>query len=280
MPIWPPGGWPRGAARLPVATGRCLPGGSSETDCRSARCWRNSPPFAARLPLLRRRGSTMPSGSRRRCEVRARTTQMTALGAAEPCAFEHLFAPVVEQAEALLWAGIDGRVSGKSLNDSARACLRHSLLKELCNLCAPAIYERFVEARKASAMPAGARETQRDGGTSQYDRFVADMKRGGFRRLFEDKPVLLRLIASITRQWIDTSREFVLRLDADLATIRRDILHLRRRQPGRRDRRRSLRSAQWRPLGPDRHASRTALASSTSRRTCASMSPGTRWSSV
>ena len=50
------------------------------------------------------------------------------------------------------------------------------------------------------------------------------MKAGGFRRLFEDKPVLLRLIATITRQWIDTTREFVLRLDADLATIRCDIL--------------------------------------------------------
>ena len=50
------------------------------------------------------------------------------------------------------------------------------------------------------------------------------MKAGGFRRLFEDKPVLLRLIAVVTRQWIETSREFILRLDADLPTIRRDIL--------------------------------------------------------
>src|ERR1035441_5530573 len=52
------------------------------------------------------------------------------------------------------------------------------------------------------------------------------MEAGGSRHLFEDKPVLLRLIASVTRQWIDTSREFVLRLDADLATIRRGILHV------------------------------------------------------
>ena len=143
---------------------------------------------------------------------------------AEPCAFEHLFAPVVEQAEALLWAGIDGRAC-KNLNNSARACLRHSLLKELCSLSAPALYERFVKVRKASVAPADAREPQRDGGTSQYDRFIADMKGGGFRRLFDDKPVLLRLIASITRQWIDTSREFLMRLDSDLATIRHDILH-------------------------------------------------------
>ena len=76
---------------------------------------------------------------------------------AEPCAFEHLFAPVVEQAEALLWAGIDGRASD-NLNDSARACLRHSLLKEVCSLSAPAIYERFVKARKAGVTPADAEE--------------------------------------------------------------------------------------------------------------------------
>ncbi|MGE0036940.1 MAG: type 2 lanthipeptide synthetase LanM family protein [Xanthobacteraceae bacterium] len=141
---------------------------------------------------------------------------------AEPCAFEHLMAPAVEHAEAQLWACVDDSARA-ILNDSARACLRHSLLKEQCNLCAAAIYERFVEARRAAS--ADARETQRDGGTAQYDRFVADMRRDGFRILFDDKPVLLRLLASITRQWIETSRDFVVRLNADLSTIRRDILH-------------------------------------------------------
>ncbi len=103
--------------------------------------------------------------------------------------------------------------------------LRHTLLKNVCSLAAPAIYERFAAARKATRVDAS--EMHREGGTSQYDRFVADMKSGGFRRLFEDKPVLLRLIASITRQWIDTSREFVMRLDADLAAIRHDLLSRR-----------------------------------------------------
>ncbi len=141
---------------------------------------------------------------------------------AEPCAFEHLFTPLVEKAEALLWSDID--VSGY-LTESARACLRLSLRKELCSLCAPAIYERFVKVRKTGGTPPdAAAKLQQDAGTSRYDQFVAEMKAGGFRHLFEEKPVLLRLIASITRQWIDTSREFVRRLDADLATIRRDIL--------------------------------------------------------
>ena len=143
--------------------------------------------------------------------------------AREPVAFEHLLAPVVEQAETKLWAGIGERASA-NLSASAQAGLRHALLKELSGLCAAALYERFGKARKAGAMPAGADKPQRGAATSQYDRFVADMKAGGLRRLFEDKPVLLRLLATITRQWIDTTREFVLRLDADLATIRHDIL--------------------------------------------------------
>jgi type 2 lantibiotic biosynthesis protein LanM len=135
----------------------------------------------------------------------------------EPYAFEQLFKPLVTQAAELLWSGLDGR-SIANLADSARAGLRQSLLRELCNLCAPAIYERFVIARSAAEAPKPAH------GTSRYDQFVADMKAGGFRRLFEEKPVLLRLIAVMTRQWIETSREFALRLAADLPAIRHDIL--------------------------------------------------------
>jgi type 2 lantibiotic biosynthesis protein LanM len=141
---------------------------------------------------------------------------------AEPCAFEHLFTPVIDKAELLLWADIT-RVSG-NFADSGRASLRRLLLKELTDLCAPAIYERFAQERVNSAMPPDSAKQCRGGGTSRYDQFVAEMKRSGFRRLFEDKPVLLRLIASITRQWIDVSREFVLRLDSDLAALRRDFL--------------------------------------------------------
>jgi len=135
---------------------------------------------------------------------------------AEPYPFEQLFLPVVEQAETLLWSNTEARVSG-NLTEPARASLRLALLKELTALSAPALYERFDKARKANG-------TSPDNGTSRYGQFTAEMKTGGFRRLFDDKPVLLRLITTITRQWIDTSREFVLRLDADLADVRRDLL--------------------------------------------------------
>src|SRR5215475_444393 len=60
-----------------------------------------------------------------------------AAGGREPYAFEHLFAPLVTQATELLWPGLD-RPTIANLADSARAGLSHSLLRELCNLCAPA----------------------------------------------------------------------------------------------------------------------------------------------
>src|SRR5262245_32564600 len=141
-------------------------------------------------------------------------------GETAPCAFEDLFVPLVEQATKFLWADLDERVSD-NLTEAAHACLRHSLLKELSDLSAGAIYEQFAGVRKAAA---GASTQASDAATGLYDRFVADMKGGGFRSLFEEKPVLLRLIAVTTRQWIEASREFVLRLDADLPALRRDIL--------------------------------------------------------
>jgi type 2 lantibiotic biosynthesis protein LanM len=144
-------------------------------------------------------------------------------GQSEPCAFEHLFTPVVERAEARLWSGIDARAFD-NLNESARACRRLSLLKQLSGLCTAALYERFAKARTTGELPADTAQPRQATGTSHYDQFVAEMKAGGFRRLFEEKPVLLRLMATLTRQWIETSREFVVRLDADLPAIRRNIL--------------------------------------------------------
>ncbi len=127
----------------------------------------------------------------------------------EPVAFEGLFLPLVAQAELRLWSGLDETALG-NLAEAARACLSYGLLRDLSALSAPALYERFAKERHA--------------GASSYRQFAADMQSGGFRRLFEDKPVLLRLLATLARQWLDTSREFIGRLAADLPTIRRDLL--------------------------------------------------------
>jgi type 2 lantibiotic biosynthesis protein LanM len=141
----------------------------------------------------------------------------------EPSAFEQLFLPVVERAESLLWDDIV-EATPSTFEDSARTCLSRSLLKELCNLSAAAIYERFTKFRKNADSNAIAPNLESGGLTVRYDQFIAEMKGGGFRQLFEEKPVLLRLLAAITRQWIETSRDFVLRLSADLSAIRDHLI--------------------------------------------------------
>jgi type 2 lantibiotic biosynthesis protein LanM len=124
-------------------------------------------------------------------------------------AFEQLLAPAVRDAQTHLWAGVETQLRA-TLTDSAHADMRDALLTELSGLCAPALYQRFAEARTRGV---------------GYHEFVADMRATGFRHLFEDKPVLLRLMTSVTRQWIDTSREMITRLAADLPSIRLDLLN-------------------------------------------------------
>lgn len=135
----------------------------------------------------------------------------------EPGAFEHLLMPVVDEADARLWSTIEPPTMS-NFSDSARATLRRALACQLSELCAPSMYALFESARKDAAAEVG--EPKRE----IYDQFVAQMKAQGFQRLFEAKPVLLRLIATVTRQWIDTTRELVMRLAADLPDIRDDLL--------------------------------------------------------
>ncbi len=139
--------------------------------------------------------------------------------------FEHLFISLVAEAAVRLWKSIDAS-SAANFAASASACLQRQLLKELCDLCAPVFYERFAKLRQVPSLSEKSVTPQADV-DSCYRQFICEMRSGGLRRLFDEKPVLLRLIAVVARQWIDSSREFVLRLNADLSAIHREILHAR-----------------------------------------------------
>ncbi len=165
----------------------------------------------ARFAGARAQGSRRAAGMDRRRDLdRAGAAQARRPhGEGEPCAFEQLLLPVADDAEALLWPAIDPRAAAH-LTASARDGLRHSLLKQLSELSAPAIYERFAAARKTDA--------------SGYDQFIAGMKAGEVLRLFEDKPVLLRADGD-DRAPVDRDHAGI-RAAARrrLAAIRRDIL--------------------------------------------------------
>ncbi len=153
--------------------------------------------------------------------------KIPALPGAEPRPFERLLRSVVDQAETLLWdaAGAQRR---DRFTETGRLCLRLMLLDQLSDLCAPVLYERFAAARTSTTEADGPHQGT---ATQLYDRFIADMQSGSFRQLFDEKPVFLRLIATLVRQWIDSVREFAYRLDSDIDSIRRDIV--RRDGPAR-----------------------------------------------
>ena len=132
--------------------------------------------------------------------------------------FEDLFTALIERADALVWSGVDTSTCN-SFDERARACLRQMLLASLCELCAPAFYERFAKLRDHDR-PTAAQPPD----TVRYREFVAHFRSGGSRQLFEDKPVLLRMVAVLARQWIDTTGEFIDRLAADLSAIRRELI--------------------------------------------------------
>jgi type 2 lantibiotic biosynthesis protein LanM len=136
--------------------------------------------------------------------------------------FEDLFTPLADEADARLWTSVDASASD-NFGPAARASLRELLVDRLCRLCAPLLYDLFAEAREAAAKPADA--VPKQGVTrDHYDPFVLEMKIGGWRCLFDQKPVLLRLIATVTRQWLNTSRELVTRMAADGEAVRGDLL--------------------------------------------------------
>ncbi|HJT90516.1 MAG TPA: type 2 lanthipeptide synthetase LanM family protein [Mycobacterium sp.] len=119
--------------------------------------------------------------------------------------FDDVFSGLVADADARLWASVEPSVVTRFAS-TARDDLRGLLTASLCGLCASVLYDRFTQS------------------SAPYEAFVTEMTAGGMIRLFDEKPVLLRLVAALTRQWLTTSREFLSRLDADVKRVRHDIV--------------------------------------------------------
>ncbi len=121
--------------------------------------------------------------------------------------FGDLLAPIAAAAGARLWGGPATRIGG-ALTEEAAADLNAALLTALAELLAPALYERFAAARSAGR---------------GYRDFAVATRTSGLRELFAAKPVLLRLLACVARQWIDATAELLNRLDADRIAIGREL---------------------------------------------------------
>ena len=142
----------------------------------------------------------------------------------EPQPFEKLFYALVEAAETNVISQTTPQALAL-LKTSARANLRCRLLKLLTDLYAPLLYSKFVAILKKYTPDDKLPPSTGTEGTEHFDQFLEELRATLLAAIFTEKPVLLRLTATIVRQWIDTTTELITRLHADLPRIRAAITH-------------------------------------------------------
>jgi len=138
---------------------------------------------------------------------------------AGPLPFARLFYALVERAEIKVVEKTEPQALAL-FNDAARADLRIGLLKLLTDLYAPLLYSKFVAILKKHSPAGKLPSSTATEGTVQIDLLVENLRATELAVIFEEKPVLLRLTATIVRQWIDTTAELVNRIHADFADIK------------------------------------------------------------
>ncbi|MCF8170813.1 MAG: type 2 lantipeptide synthetase LanM family protein [Candidatus Methylopumilus sp.] len=111
------------------------------------------------------------------------------------------------------------------LTASARTTLCSGLLQRLTDLYAPLLYSKFVALLKKNTPDGKLPSSAATAGTTQFHTFITDLKSTELAEIFNEKPVLLRITATIVRQWIDTTVELLARLQSDLENIRASITH-------------------------------------------------------
>lgn len=138
--------------------------------------------------------------------------------------FEQLFYALVETAESQVKANTSGSARA-FFNDYAIKDLRLGLLKILTELYAPLLYSKFVALLKTHSADGKLPPSADSKGNIQYDALIEQLRSSGLSAIFADKPVLLRLTATITRQWIDTTAELINRLATDIHEIKASLTH-------------------------------------------------------
>lgn len=97
-------------------------------------------------------------------------------------------------------------------NEKAEADLYDALNKRISDLLSPLLYIEFRNRTKEH--PDGL-TPENDKTCHIYNSYVDDLNSTIYKDLFIQKPVLLRLIATVVRQWINVTSELIIRLNND-----------------------------------------------------------------
>lgn len=108
------------------------------------------------------------------------------------------------------------------LTEIAHAALQRVLLQRACDLCAATLQEGFILFRmlqQPSALYLGLPLAGDPGSRADYDAYVAGIRRDDLRTYFVNRPVLARLMATLTELWTTATAELIERVRADLPAI-------------------------------------------------------------
>lgn len=138
-------------------------------------------------------------------------------------AFQDIFLSLLQGANVELKKTASPKVL-ECFTSDAISDLNFALLHQLSDLVSPLLYSLFVKDLKGLSPDGKLLPSDADIKTNHYTDFILRLQEGGLEQIFNEKPVLLRLLAAITRQWIDTTSELVNRLGNDLEIIERKLL--------------------------------------------------------
>ena len=131
--------------------------------------------------------------------------------------FENIFFNLVNESLGVLKASISSKAL-RNFSNAAIDDISYQLLKTLSNFLTPYLFERFSKhIQLANKKTKGTSTTKRNKNYKEYVAFMINNK--GIINSFTEKPVMLRMIATITRQWIITNEELISRIEADQSEI-------------------------------------------------------------
>lgn len=131
--------------------------------------------------------------------------------------FESIFFNLVNESLGLLKASVSSKALS-NFSNTAVDDISYQLLKSLSNFLTPYFFEGFSKHMKlANKKKKRTSTTKLNENYNEYIAFMINNK--GIINSFFEKPVMLRMIATITRQWINTNKELISRIEADQPEI-------------------------------------------------------------
>lgn len=142
------------------------------------------------------------------------------LDPAKPIPYEDVFLPASTAAYAQCAAL--RYVNPNLVTESAQRQLQRALIHRLSEICAPSLHDHFVIERMLStvrsALPS-VHETSHAMSNKQYLAFVEKLRRFELKEIFNERPVLARLIGTTILQWIKNTALLIDRIKSDAGII-------------------------------------------------------------